>query len=283
VTQELGERLADLPACIVLGGDPQAGAGYLPAERAPLVLDRIENPTEDFGDAPFVDAARRARRQELLESFEKKFSSDYAEDARVDARKRAYERAAKMLTSPALKAFDVTKEPDEVRKAYGDTDYGRALLVGRRLLQAGVRFVEVQLGGWDTHADNFNRVRRQLEILDPAWSALMDDLRRLRMLDETLVVWMGEFGRTPAVNAGNGRDHFTRAWSVALGGGGIAGGRVVGTTDALGMEVKERPVPVADLFATIARSFGIDPEKKYMAGKRPMKIVDEGKPVKELF
>jgi len=283
VVTELGEKVADLPGCVVLGGDPPAGAGYLSSEKGPLVLDKLENPTEDLGEPPFVDRDRLARRNRLREWFEKDFQKDYGDDPRVEARKRAYERANRVLTSDNLKAFEIKSEPDETRRAYGDSDFGRAVLIARRLIQTGVRFVEVQLGDWDTHTDNFTRVKRNLGILDPAYAALMDDLARTKLLESTLVVWMGEFGRTPGINASNGRDHFTRAWSVAMSGGGIQGGRVVGRTDENGMAVKDRPVSVGDLYATMYKCFGIDAEKKYSAGKRPMKVLDGGEPVKELF
>ncbi len=284
VITELGEKATDLPGCVVLGGDPPAGAGYLASDKGPLVLDKLENPTEDLGEPPFVDRDRLARRYNLLQAFDKKFNKDYAEDTRVEARKRAQERAHKVLTSDNLKAFEVKNESDATRKAYGDTDFGRAVLIARRLIQTGVRFVEVQLGDWDTHTDNFTRVKRNLGILDPAFGALIGDLADKKMLQDTMVVWMGEFGRTPQVNASNGRDHFSRAWSVALAGGGIQPGRLIGKTDSIGMEIKERPVSVGDLYATMYKCFGIDTEKKYMSSaKRPMKILEAGEPVKELL
>ncbi len=156
--------------------------------------------------------------------------------------------------------------------------------MARRLVEAGVRFVEVTLADWDTHADNFNRTKGLMEQLDPGMSGLLTDLGRRSMLDETLVLWMGEFGRTPRINGGNGRDHWTRAFCAAAAGGGLAGGRVLGRTNALGTEAQERPISVQDLFATIYGQLGVDPSKKYMSQTgRPIKILEGGEPVKEIL
>ena len=138
-------------------------------------------------------------------------------------------------------------------------------------------FVEVTLGGWDTHDNNFNAVRNLCNTLDPAWSALMNDLRTHGLLDSTLVVWMGEFGRTPIINPRNGRDHYPGAWSVVLGGGGIRGGQVVGRTSASGGTVEERPVAVGDLLATICLALGLDPARQNMSNiGRPIRLAEPG-------
>ena len=156
--------------------------------------------------------------------------------------------------------------------------------MARRLVEAGVRFVEVTLADWDTHSDNFNRTRALMGQLDPGMSGLLADLARRRLLDETLVLLMGEFGRTPKINGGNGRDHWTRAFSAALAGGGIAGGRVVGRTNAVGTEVLDRPVSVQDLFSTVYGLLGVDVTKKFTsASGRPVRILEGGDPVKELL
>ncbi len=156
--------------------------------------------------------------------------------------------------------------------------------MARRLVEAGVRFVEVTLADWDTHADNFNRSKTLMGELDPGMAGLLTDLDRRKMLSETMVVWMGEFGRTPRVNGGNGRDHWTKAFCAAVAGGGLAGGRAIGKTSATGVEAVDRPVSVQDLFATIYGQLGIDPAKKYMTPVgRPIKILDGGDPIKELL
>ena len=283
IAQELGVRAAGLPGCITMGGDPGAGAGYLKPEAAPFLIEKIDQPLEDIALPPGVNRWRLEDREKLLEAQAKKFLEAHHEAA-AEHHRKAYERALALMRSEHIKAFDVEREPEETRRAYGETSFGRACLMARRLVEAGVRFVEVQLGDWDTHADNFNRVKGLIGTLDPAYSALLDDLTMRKRLDETIVICMGEFGRTPKINAADGRDHFTRAWSVALSGGGIRGGRVVGKTDALGIEVKERPVSVADLYTTVYSCLGIEPQKEYRSDTgRPIKILAEGEPVRELL
>jgi len=283
LSQELGSKAEGLPGCITLGKDPGAGSGYLAPELSPLLIEKIENPLEDLKLANGVTSFRLADREQLLWDQNEGFAVNHT-DGRVESQRKAYERAFALMRSPNLKAFDLASEKEETRKLYGSSPFGRACLMARRLVESGVRFVEVTLADWDTHADNFNRSRGLMEQLDPGMSGLLADLDRRSMLDETLVLWMGEFGRTPRVNAGNGRDHWTRAFCAALAGGGIAGGRVLGRTNALGTEIQDRPVSVQDLFATVYGQLGIDPSKKYMTPNgRPVKILEGGDPVKELL
>ncbi|HYE99898.1 MAG TPA: DUF1501 domain-containing protein [Planctomycetota bacterium] len=282
--QELGPGRTDLPGCIVLGGDTPAGSAYLPAERNPAVFDKLDNPGEDLvASTDYFPKGTLDRRWRLLQAFEEDWART-RQDARAEARRHAYARAMKTLSSADLKAFDLSKEPEPVRKAYGAHPFGRAVLLARRLVQAGVRFVEVQLGSWDSHSDNFGAHKTLMGALDGPYAALLEDLARTGMLSETLVLLMGEFGRTPRINAGEGRDHWTRNWCACLAGGGIAGGRVVGRTDAQGMDIAERPVGVGDLFATVYRCFGIKTSKEYVSGGgRPIRILEEGSAVSELF
>jgi hypothetical protein len=283
LAQELGSKAEGLPGCITLGKEPGAGSGYLAPELSPLLIEKIENPLEDLKLAQGVTSFRLADREKLLWSQNEGFASDHA-DSSVDSQRKAYERAFALMRSPNLKAFDISSEKDETRKLYGNSPFGRACLMARRLVESGVRFVEVTLADWDTHADNFNRTKGLMEQLDPGMTGLLTDLGRRNLLDETLVVWMGEFGRTPRINGGNGRDHWTRAFCAALAGGGIAGGRVLGRTNPLGTETQDRPVSVQDLFATIYGQLGVDPAKKYNTPSgRPVKILEGGDPVKELL
>ncbi|HEX7899755.1 MAG TPA: DUF1501 domain-containing protein [Planctomycetota bacterium] len=284
VLEELGPGKTDLPGCVVLGGDPPAGSAYLPAERNPAVFDKLDNPGEDVvQSAEYFPKGTLDRRWSMLKAFDEDWVKA-REDARLEGRRRAYERAWKILSSRDLKAFDLSQEPEDVRKAYGPTPYGKALLLSRRLVQAGVRFVEVQYGGWDSHADNFTTHQRLMTDVDGPYAALLDDLGRTGMLSETMVVLMSEFGRTPRINPAKGRDHWTRNWCAALAGGGIQGGRVIGKTDPQGMDVAERPVSVNDLFATLYHGFGVKTGKEYMSGGgRPIRILDGGEPVQELF
>jgi hypothetical protein len=273
IVSELGER-SDLPGCVVIGNDPQCGAGYLSGEKGPVVFDKLDNPAEDVRLA--VPKDRYKKRWELLSALDEKYGPSH-ESRMVEERRQAYERAYRILTSEKVKAFDLSKEEPG---RYGTTPFGKACLTARRLVEAGVRFVEVAMGDWDTHADNTARHRELMTTLDGPFAALVADLADRRLLDETIVICMGEFGRTPRLNGSGGRDHFTKCWSAALGGGGLAGGRVVGETD--GFEIRRRPVTVQDFFATIYRQFGINPAKEYKAAGRPLKLVDGGAPVSEL-
>jgi hypothetical protein len=273
VAHELGER-SDLPGCIVIGADPQCGAGYLPGDRGPVVFDKLDAPAEDVRSS--MSREKLDRRWKLLAALDARFAEE-RKAAQVEERRRAYERAYRVLTSEKVKAFDLSREQPG---RYGTTPFGKAVLTARRLVEAGVRFVEVALGDWDSHADLENAHRGLLTTLDGPIAALVADLADRRLLDETLVVCMGEFGRTPDLNPGRGRDHWTRCWSAALAGGGVAGGRAVGRTD--GREIVDRPVGVPDLFATIFAAFGIDPRKELDAAGRPIGITEKGTPVSEL-
>jgi hypothetical protein len=284
ILEELGPGKTDLPGCIVLGGDPPAGAAYLAADRGPAIIDRLENPSADLvSSTEYFSKGTLDRRWQLLKGFEEDWNRKH-QDARVDAREKTYERARKILASADLKAFELSKEPDPVRKLYGETPLGRAALLARRLVQTGVRFVEIQYGSWDTHSDNFGGHKRLMADIDTPYAALLEDLSRSGMLQDTMVLLMTEFGRTPRINVGQGRDHWARNWCACLAGGGFAGGRVIGRTNELGTDIEERPVSVGDLYATLYSAFGIDPDKKYMTpGARPVKVLDGGEAVRELF
>ncbi len=180
--------------------------------------------------------------------------------------------------------FDVSKEWPKARERYGDTSFGRSCLLARQLVEAGVPFVEIGQDNYDSHADNFVCHKANMQVLDPAWSALLLDLEERGLLKDTLVVWMGEVGRTPYVNNRAGRDHFIRAWTVVLAGGGIKGGQTYGVTDRDGKEVTDNPVSEGDLFATIYTALGINHRAKHFVGTRPVWATPEGsKPVRELL
>jgi uncharacterized protein (DUF1501 family) len=193
------------------------------------------------------------------------------------------------MTSAAASAFDVEQEPAALRDRYGRNLFGQGCLLARRLIERGVPFVEVTLNGtgnsWDTHRDNFESVRRLNGVLDPAWATLMADLQDKGLLDTTLIVWAGEFGRTPHINSSNGRDHWATSWSTVLAGGGVRGGRVVGRTSADGMEVTERPVDSQDFLATIGRALGIDITRQNDSNVgRPIRITEpSARPIQEVL
>jgi hypothetical protein len=188
------------------------------------------------------------------------------------------------MRSKGMRAFNLGEEPAPLRDAYGRNPFGQGCLLARRLVEAGVTFVEVRSNGWDTHQQNGPRVGKLAEQVDPGFGTLVEDLKKRGLLERTLVVWMGEFGRTPKINPNAGRDHFPRVFNVALAGGGVRGGQVIGASSSEGTEVKDRPVAVNDLMASFCHALKIEPTKENMSPLgRPIKIVDGGKTVKELF
>lgn len=224
-------------------------------------------------------AEKRAKgRLDLMRAFGAEFASTHADRSTV-SHQTVYERAVRLMNSDAGRVFDLSQEPDEVREKYGVGVFGQGCLLARRLVEQGVPFVEVNLGGpgqgtlgWDTHADNFNAVKGLSGELDTGWSALMTELKERGLLERTTIVWMGEFGRTPAINGMTGRDHFPDAWTAVLAGGGIKGGQAYGRTSADGMTVEEGKVAVGDVLSTVCRAAGVDPGK--------MNVSDNGRPIK---
>lgn len=284
VAAEIGPEDFDLPHFVSIGNRATTiGSGFLGMSAAPFV---VSNPAQMPGNVELprgLSGARFGKRLGLLKDLEADFAQAGGGPL-VEGHRNLYESASQMVLSPRLKAFDIRQEKDAVRDRYGRTPFGQGCLMARRLVEAGVTFVEVESNGWDTHQDNFERIKALSGAVDPAFAALVSDLRERGMLDRTLVIWMGEFGRTPRINPNTGRDHFPRAFNVALAGGGIRGGRVIGATSPDGSTVTQRPVSVPDLFCTFCHALEIDPRKENMSGLgRPIKIVDGGQPVKELF
>lgn len=284
VAHEIGKKDFDLPHFVSIGGRfATAGSGFLGMSVSPFVVSNASQMPSNVELPSGVDSKRYGKRLELLNDLE----SDFAEAGggpRVKSHQALYANAANMVLSPRLKAFDLSQESDKYRERYGKSAFGQGCLLARRLVEAGVTFVEVEFNGWDTHDDNFNRVKTLSETCDPAFAALIGDLKERGRLDKTLVIWMGEFGRTPRINGRTGRDHYPRAFNVALAGGGVKGGQVIGATSDNGTEVKQRPVSVNDLFCTFYKALKINPHKENMSPLgRPMKLVDGGEAVKELF
>ena len=191
-----------------------------------------------------------------------------------------------MMLGRVESAFDLSAEPDSLQTDYGtDNVFGKGCLLARRLVEKGVPFVEVTLAGWDTHANNFEQSQRLCQQLDAGWATLLKDLHDRGMLDSTMVVWMGEFGRTPQINPSKGRDHFPRAWSAAMSGAGTPGGAVIGATSKDGSAVEQRPIAAAEWLATICSRLKLDIATQNMSNiGRPIRLVDPGvEPVKELL
>jgi uncharacterized protein (DUF1501 family) len=278
----LGDAHAPLPSFVSIAG-PSFGAGFLGVQDGPFVLQKAGVAPADVSLPPGVDRARFERRLAALGAMEDGFA-EATRDIKVDGRRQVYAKAVRLMQTPDLEAFDVAGETEATRRAYGDTDFGRGCLVARRLVERGVKFVEVVLDGWDTHQNNFDRTRSQMDILDPAFAALLGDLVARGRLGKTLVACMGEFGRTPRINASDGRDHWPQAWSAALAGGGIRGGAVRGATDDDGASVVTAPTKVPDLLATMATLLGLDPAYTTMTpAGRPISVTDDGSPLRELM
>jgi uncharacterized protein (DUF1501 family) len=232
-----------------------------------------------------TEAARLERRYSMLNELDAQQSLLESAPS-VQARDVFYERAHALLTSPAAKrAFDVASEPEHVRDLYGRNQLGQSCLLARRLIESGVHFVTVTDGGWDTHQNNFRSLKdRLLPRLDRAYSALLQDLHARGLLSNTLVVWFGDFGRTPKVNPSAGRDHWATAGVACMGGGGIKMGEVVGATNAQGEVVVDSPVRPQDLAATIYQALGIPLHTWYRAQDgRPIELVPTGRPVRQLI
>ena len=205
-------------------------------------------------------------------------------DQETQAQQSLYATTRRMALSPKMAAFDLDQEPERVRKAYGESQFGAGCLLARRLIEEGVTFVEVSAGNWDTHFDNAERTKELCEQVDRPYAALLSDLKQRGMLERTLVVWMGEFGRTPRLNPRGGRDHYPRAFNLALAGGGIRGGQVIGKVDASGSNVTDRPVGVSDLLRTVCHGLQMDADREHLSGiGRPIRVVDGGEVIQEAF
>lgn len=281
VARQIGNPDSDIPNFVSIGGNTQS-AGFLGVKYAPFTV----NPA---GQLPaftqsISNNTKLSRRLELLKLQNDGLTA--APDIAAE-RNELYDKAAKLMTSERLKAFSLDDESAATKTNYGDTPFGKGCLVARRLVESGVPFVEVRQGGWDMHQELWTRIKTVGGPVDQAASALIADLKSRGLLDSTLVVVLGEFGRTPKINNRTptvGRDHWARNFSCLLAGGGIKGGQVVGTTSDDGMEIEDRPVEVDDLFRTMCRSLKIDAdEEMWTPSNRPLRIVDAGAPVEELF
>jgi hypothetical protein len=283
VANQIGDAASELPSFVQIGGrlPNSGGGGLLGVDYDPLVLQSASRPPQDT--TPAANTVRYARRLKLLESMQGDFAAAGGAQVVADHQKLV-KRAADMIHSPKMEVFDLEREPAKVRQAYGEGEFSAGCLMARRLVEQGVTFVEVHSRGWDTHQDNFNQVRNLCGQIDQGAAQLIADLRERGMLEKTLVIWMGEFGRTPQINPRGGRDHFPRAFNVALAGGGVRGGQVIGATNDAGTEVADRPVTIPDLFRSVYHALGIDGDIENMSGiGRPIKIVDGGEVVSELF
>jgi uncharacterized protein (DUF1501 family) len=266
-------------------GNRSYGSGFLGPKHQPLIVNDPARGVQDLASA--VSGKQFDNRVSLLQELESAFYHDYQADS-INDHKTTYARAVSMMQSKEAKAFDLAQEKSETRSAYGTGRFSEGCLMARRLIEVGVPFVEVNLGGWDTHQDNFERVKNLSGQVDKPIAALVKDLKDRGLFESTLIVWMGEFGRTPNINtrgAKPGRDHFPKAWSLLMLGGGVKGGTVYGKTDKEGATVEEGKTDAKDFLATVCTLMGIDFTKENETPtKRPIRIVDKpGKPVKEVI
>jgi uncharacterized protein (DUF1501 family) len=281
---ELGNPNNPMPNFVSVG-NRSFGSGFLGPRHQPLIVTDPVRGVENL--RPFVQNSQFSNRVGLLEELEQGFHREHP-TVTAQAHRTTYQRAVTLMHDRGAQAFDISRESAATRTRYGSSRFGDGCLLARRLIETGVTFVEVTLGGWDTHQNNFARVQQLSGQVDPAMSSLIEDLRDRGLLDSTLVIWMGEFGRTPRINnrgAQPGRDHYPRAWSSVLTGGGIRGGQVIGRTDAEAATVVERPVSTLDFMATVCRALGIDHNKMNQTPiGRPIRIVERGaNPVTQLF
>jgi uncharacterized protein (DUF1501 family) len=270
----------EIPPFVSVGGANE-GPGFLGLSWAPFNVDsngRIQNLTAN------VDAARMQRRLASLQMLESNFISENRGVAAAEHAK-VLDKTLQMMTSQQLQAFNVSEEPSDMVERYGNNNFGRSCLLARRLVEANVPFVEVNLGGWDNHDNIFPTLQNErLPQLDRGMSALVEDLTQRGLWEDTVVLWMGEFGRTPRINGGAGRDHWARCWSVVTGGGGMKGGIAVGQTNEDGTQVDGPSYSSEDLMATICQAMGISLSTTFQSTSgRPMKIANGGKVIKELF
>lgn len=275
------ERLGDLPAFVSVGGGEPPSAGYLGQAAEAYFIGDPGKPDPTIALPEGITRVRSQRRLEVLEKLNGRFA---VPGGLVDAVGGSYAAAVGLMRSPALAAFDLGEEPAVVREAYGDTEFGRGCLLARRLVEQGVRFVQVHLDHFDTHAGNFRAMRGLGAIMDPAIGTLLRDLASSGRLDRTLVLLMTEFGRTPDVNEAAGRDHHDNVFSVLVAGGGFKRGFVLGSSDSEGREVAERPVRIADLHATIVDQLGIDPDRLVDTHLgRKIKLINDGTIIKDML
>ena len=270
----------EIPPFVSVGGASE-GPGFLGMAWAPFVVSSTGQVRNlEMG----LDNKRLMQRMAALNLIEKGFIGE-KRGASAEDHEKILKKTLDLMTSEQMEAFKVMKEPKEVQDKYGTDGFGRGCLMARRLVEAGVPFVEVDYGGWDNHANIHTELKdRKLPVIDKAIGALVSDLEDRGLLQDTAIIWMGEFSRTPRINGNAGRDHWARSWSVMVGGGGLKGGIAVGATNADGTSVETEPYTSQDVMATICKTLGISLETTFTSKNgRPMKIANGGKVIKELF
>jgi uncharacterized protein (DUF1501 family) len=281
VAHELEEKASELeiPPFVAIGGASE-GPGFLGMAYAPFRVDANGQIRDAQMSVPWK---RMADRLKLLSALETRFAEERRGSA-AEEHAKVLAKTQEMLTSEQMEAFKVRSEPQTMQERYGNTNVGRGCLMARRLVEVGVPFVEVDFGGWDLHQNCFTTLDTKLPELDQAFSALVEDLAQRGLLESTVLLCMGEFGRTPRINGSSGRDHFARAWSAVLGGAAIRGGRAIGRTNADGTSVETEAFSSEDLMATVCQALDISLQTNFTTPSgRPIKIAGGGRVIQDLF
>ncbi|MCM8540279.1 MAG: DUF1501 domain-containing protein, partial [Lentisphaeraceae bacterium] len=282
---KLGGKISKtLPSFVKVGGGGRSlGGGYFESSYAALPVGDPKAGLQYSARHRSVNEEVFNDRLAMLQQMNGQFQTKFKQKA-VGSYSAMYKDAVKLMTSEDLKAFDISKEDPKVAAKYGEDRFGQGCLLARRLVEKGVKFVEVNLGGWDNHNNIYDGFADKAGILDTALGNLIEDLSSRGLLDTTLVVLATEFGRTPKINQNKGRDHYPKAFSGLLAGGGIKGGQVYGKTDAGGMNVIENKVKVTDFNATIAAALGLPIDQVlFSPSGRPFQVAHKGKPIADLF
>jgi hypothetical protein len=290
VAHQRGAAGDGVPAYVLIGyPNVTRGPGFLGSKHSYVYLTDTESGPAGLSLPPEITPDRQARRETLLATVRESYLNRQAEDSLVKQYDATVGEALR-LSGPSFKRiFELNQEPGSLRDAYGG-EFGQRCLLARRLVEAGVRFIEVSHNlnflngtGWDVHNDGILQQHALIQELDKALATLVIDLEKKKLLDKTLIVVASEFGRPAGFDAGGGRGHHGKSFTVALAGGGLKAGQPIGETDDLAMSIVSRPVPVPDLHATIHAALGIDPRENLYAGERPVPITDGGTPIAELF
>ena len=279
ISKQLKNEDIKIPQFFSVNGG-SAGAGFLGAQYAPFVVNsdgRIRNLSMKIDQ-------RFHQRMQTLAMLENNFINSNRGSLPKEHQK-TLRQAFDVLTSKQMNATKVAEEPESIRQRYGDNSFGKGCLMARRLVEAGVPFIEVGLGGWDNHQNIFPTLKdMRLPTLDQGMSALVEDLEQSGLLKDTVIIWMGEFSRTPRINGNTGRDHWARSWSVVVGGAGMNGGIAVGNTSDDGTRVESEPYSSQDVMASVCKALGISLDTTFTSNSgRPMKIANSGRIIKELF
>ncbi|MGE0608926.1 MAG: DUF1501 domain-containing protein [Pirellulales bacterium] len=276
------ERMGDLPAYITISGQAPR-ASYLGQSCEAYFIGRPGERDPYLAFPSGIAQERGDKRLDILARVNKRFAAKVP-NPKLDATQTSVKEAVDLMRSPALDAFDLDKEKPGNIERYGENAFGRGCLLAKRLVETGVRFVQINRGGFDVHQNAFPAMRAHGDEMDPAIGSLIADLAASGKLEKTLIIMLSEFGRTPRINDNEGRDHHAPVFSCMMAGGGVRGGQVIGSSDEDGHLPKDRPVQVADIHASVCQALGINYTKEVMTPlQRPMKLVDGGTPVSELF